>query len=312
MKKQPITISVNPSYLCNFRCEFCYLTDSQLQDKNKVSLSDLETKLLEIQNYFHIDNIDLYGGEILMLPQNYLSLLIDLLYRFTPKLNLITNLSITKPILQDSRLYITVSWDSFAREKNELVYGHMKKLNRPFSLLMLASPKLLELDIDQVGLIINELNEIENLESVEIKPYSTNQANHFEIKYVDFEEFIKKWFHFDKKFKFINDDLLQSAIWGNLNSFSDDHIYLTPNAKYAVLDFDEYGNEYFEELNSIEEYNVWRNKEKLVRGQNSYCLKCEYFGRCLSEHLKKVIDVKESCNGFYQLIKWYERKNEKL
>ena len=28
----PITLSVNPTYYCNFRCDFCYLTEEQLRD----------------------------------------------------------------------------------------------------------------------------------------------------------------------------------------------------------------------------------------------------------------------------------------
>ncbi len=33
---KPITVSVNPSYFCNFRCDFCYLTEEQLSDQKKI------------------------------------------------------------------------------------------------------------------------------------------------------------------------------------------------------------------------------------------------------------------------------------
>ena len=39
---KPITVSINPSYFCNFRCDFCYLTSEQLGDQK--DLADFEGK----------------------------------------------------------------------------------------------------------------------------------------------------------------------------------------------------------------------------------------------------------------------------
>ena len=40
-----ITVSINPSYFCNFRCNFCYLTSKQLGDQKQIPLPILDKKL---------------------------------------------------------------------------------------------------------------------------------------------------------------------------------------------------------------------------------------------------------------------------
>ena len=33
-----MNLSINPTYYCNFRCDFCYLTPEQLGDRQKIDL----------------------------------------------------------------------------------------------------------------------------------------------------------------------------------------------------------------------------------------------------------------------------------
>ena len=66
-----ITVSINPSYFCNFRCGFCYLTPEQLGDQKKIPLAILDQRLKEISRVRKIDWVDLYGGEIGALKKKY-------------------------------------------------------------------------------------------------------------------------------------------------------------------------------------------------------------------------------------------------
>jgi hypothetical protein len=151
------------------------------------------------------------------------------------------------------------------------------------------------------------LNTLTSLVSVEIKPYSTNQANQFNIKFSDFENFIKKWItNKDKQFELVNEQLIQDVINKTRNSFSDDHVYITPNGKYGVLEFDLNDNEFFLEYDTLDQYYQWCNKEKERVTKNKFCSNCNYFGHCLSEHLREVKDLTNSCNGFKHLIDWYK------
>jgi hypothetical protein len=95
---------------------------------------------------------------------------------------------------------------------------------------------------------------------------------------------------------------------GQSNSYSDDHIYITPNGRFAVLEFDINDREYFLEMDTIEEYQQWCEQEKRRVNLNEYCRDCEFKGRCLSEHLREVKDIKMSCNGYKHLIQWYGRQ----
>jgi hypothetical protein len=204
----------------------------------------------------------------------------------------------------DERVYVSVSYDFDAREDHERVWRNMALLDKPFSILMLASSKLIVKDVDEM---IGMLNTLSSLVSVEIKPYSTNQANQFDIKFSDFENFIKKWItNKDKRFELVNELLIQDVINKERNSFSDDHVYITPNGKYGVLEFDLNDNEFFLEYDTLDQYYQWCNKEKERVTKNKFCSECTYFGHCLSEHLREVKDLTNSCNGFKHLIDWYK------
>ena len=299
-----LTLSINPWYYCNFNCDFCYLTPEQLRDKKLLSLEKLEKRLNEVLDVDDVQQVDLYGGEMGLLPKEYWNDLIALLNRYDiTDINLITNLSMVNEITQDPRVYTSVSFDFSAREDHERVYKNLSLLNKPYSILMLASPELIKLDVNEM---IQSLNLLNNLQSVEIKPYSSNQANMLQIKYSDFEEFVKKWIiNKDKKFQFINEYLLDDVLSKKRNAFSDDHVYITPSGNFAVLEFDLNDNEYFKEYDSIDDYYDWCKLEKFRVKGNSICNSCEYYGNCLSEHLRDVKDLNNSCNGFKGLITWY-------
>jgi hypothetical protein len=208
-------------------------------------------------------------------------------------------------VVTDPDFYLSVSYDFDCREKEEMVFANMLMAPKPFAVLMLASPCLLEKDPDEM---ITMLNMVDNIESVEIKPYSPNQANCYDINYKDYEEFIKRWIDSSvkKSFTFVNELQIEESIIGLRNSFSDDHIYITPTGKFGVLEFDENDNEFFMELDTIDDYVKWTISERARVRQNQFCTNCEYYGNCLSEHLREVKSLDNSCNGFKLLIDWYK------
>jgi sulfatase maturation enzyme AslB (radical SAM superfamily) len=297
-------LSINPWYYCNFHCEFCYLTPEQLSDKTLLPLNRLEEMLSEISSECTIDMVDIYGGEVGLLPLDYWNDMIDMLRLYGIKnINIITNLSMVNEITTDPRVHTSVSYDFNAREQHQRVWRNMALLNKEFSVLILAGPDLIGKDVDDM---VNTLNVLNNLISVEIKPYSTNQANQFNIPYTMYEDFVKKWIeHPNKNFEFVNEALLESVLNKTRNSFSNDHVYITPNGKYGVLEFDLNDNEFFKEYDTFDEYLKWCDIEHDRVSNNKFCNACEYYGNCLSEHLRDVKSVDESCNGFSKLIKWY-------
>ena len=298
-------LSINPTYYCNFSCDFCYLTKEQLNDKTLLRLDILEQRLQEVTEKTQIDMVDLYGGEVGLLSDHYVNQLCELLHKYNiDDINIITNLSMVNSITLNTDLYITVSYDFDCREQSDRVWNNLIMLPRDFSILILASNELIKKDVSDM---ITQLNLLQNLVSVEIKPYSTNQSNCHNVTHKDFEIFVQKWIEnpIEKKFQFINEDNIKKSITQTKNAFSNDHVYITPQGDFAVLEFDLNDREYFKPLKSIDKYFQWANEEP-TKNISNICKSCEYYGNCLTEHYRYVKDLDQGCNGYKGLITWYE------
>ena len=298
-----MNVSFNPLTLCNFRCSFCYLTEEQLRSQRYCPANVYESRLKEISE--PIEMVDIYGGEIGLLPAPELDRLIDISLHYSEQpVNLITNLSKIHPSFLRDDIELSVSFDFNCREKSHQVLDNILMLERPIHILMLASDGLIHQDVEHM---ISFFNTIANIKTVEIKPYSSNQANQHNISFFQYEQFIRKWIEdpAPKAFSFINEHNIQRSIDKTYNTWSDDHIYIMPNGKFAVLEFDVDDNEFFLELYGYEDYADWSDKEKFRVMENPICGNCSHLGHCLSEHLRKVTSPAVSCNGFRHLIDWY-------
>lgn len=303
-----MNLSINPSYYCNFRCDFCYLTEKQLSDKNKITPEKLDSLLNEVIKHDTIDWIDLYGGEIGILSKNYLKEILFVIEKYyDDKINIITNFSTLREEFFKPNIELSVSYDFDSREKSDQVFQNILNCPVPISILILANPKVLKMDVDYM---ISMLNICKSVQSVEIKPYSINQSNCYNVTHADFEQFVIKWLTspIEKRFKFINEEKIIDCINKRYNAFSDNHVYITPNGKFAVLEFDLNDREYFLELETWDDYINWTKKEKI--NLSPICKQCKYYGHCLTEHYRYVKDLKNSCNGYINLLEWYNGRME--
>ena len=304
-----ITVSINPSYFCNFRCNFCYLTSQQLGDQKQIPLAILDKKLKEISKVRIIEWVDLYGGEIGALKKDYFYGLKDIIRKYyKDKINIITNYSMLHEGFFKDDYYLSVSYDFDAREKSDLVYNNMFQSTVPIAVLILASEKVLNMNVDEM---IHKLNLCSSIESVEIKPYSINQANNQPVTHKDFELFVQKWIESDvkKKFDFINEGKIINSLKKEYNAFSNNHVYITPNGNFGVLEFDKNDKEYFLELESFKDYLKWADNEPL-KNISDICKSCKYYGHCLTEHYRYVKDLNNSCNGYKGLLDYYDKRME--
>lgn len=300
-----LVLSINPSYRCNFRCNFCYLTKEQLSSQEILPLEILEVKLQAIREAgYQISHVDLYGGEIALLETSYLNAMdAKLRDHGVTSINVITNLSRINDYFLQEDITLSVSYDFEVREQSNKVLENIMLVPKNVSILMLASPELIKKPIKE---IIETFNYLVNVVSVEIKPYSSNQANQLNISFIEYEEYIKSWMmtDIDKKFEFINEMYIQDTLSSQRNAFSDNHVYLTPKGDLAVLEFDEKDNEYFLPLNDMNHYESWAKDEKIKVYSNPVCSSCSYVGRCLTEHYRDVKSLESSCNGFKFLLDW--------
>lgn len=301
------TLSLNLSYYCNLRCNFCYLTPEQLGDRQKAPLEAIAARLDEVlAEGYHVTHIDLYGGEIGLLPKSYVDAVKDLLHsRGIDDIVLITNLTAVNDIILDEDYELSVSYDFSAREKHELVFDNILTLPRWFNMLTLASRELLDnVSVDEM---VATYNLMVNAKSVEIKPYSENQSNQQRVTFAEYEELVWALInHPERNFHIENQQHLIKAVDGYGHSYSDDHLYITPEGTFAVLEFDLNDREFFLPIKDMADYHRWCEVEKARVAKNAFCGQCEYKGRCLSEHLRTVTSLEHSCNGFYNLLKRWE------
>jgi len=296
-----MNVSINPSYFCNFRCKFCYLTPEQLADQNKIDLDLLDERLLEIRMVDKITHVDLYGGEIGALKKDYFYNMRDVIRKhYRDDINIITNFSMLHEGFFEDDFYLSVSYDFEAREKSDRVYQNMLQSPVPIAVLILASPEVIAMDVESM---ITRLNACSSVTSVEIKPYSINQANSYSVTHKQYEQFVIKWLEAStpKRFHFINKDQIQESLAKEYNAFSSDHVYITPNGKFGVLEFDKDDKEYFLELDTYAEYKQWAEQEP-TKNCSPVCHSCEYFGNCLTEHYRWVKDLDNGCNGYKGLL----------
>ena len=301
-----MNISINPTYFCNFKCNFCYLTPEQLKDQKKIEPKQLDKLLRDIPE--PIDHIDLYGGEIGALRRDYYDEIKAVIRKhYDGKININTKFFMLDDRFFEDDITLSVSYDVEAREKHELVFQNMMMSPKPIAVLILASPRVITMDVDEM---VQNLNLLKSVTSVEIKPYSINQANTLDLSHKDYENFVIRWLEspIQKNFEFINLYNIEDSYNKRYNAFSDDHVYITPNGKYGVLDFDKDDKEYFLELANWSNYQQWAYQEKITL--SDICNNCKYVGHCLTEHYRYVKDLDNSCNGYINLLEWYDARME--
>ncbi len=298
-------VSLAPSYHCNFNCPWCYLSTEQLRNKDKIDLAVLDNKL---GNLGHIEQVDIYGGEPGTLPPAYAKDMINIICKHTDKINVISNLSVIPDwyyLPEITSIGVSYDWDQ--REQHNKVLTNMILIQRSVAVLMLATEKLIKVD---PCLIATTFNNIGNIQSLEIKPYSQNQFNSFDMNFRHYEEWIKRWINLDQtgflKFQLQNTDILERSVTKEYNAYSDNHLYIDPYGNYSVLDFDLNDKEYFRVIKDLAEYKLWCNKERTMVESNKFCNKCKWVGHCATEHYRNVKSIDNSCNGFKLLLDWYD------
>lgn len=297
-----MNLSINPSYFCNFRCNWCYLTPEQLSDKTLLNLETLGNLLSQFNN---INHVDLYGGEVGLLPADYAIKLLNCIREKNPSLiNITTNLSVVPAWFFDDDINVAVSFDFESREKHSIVLRNMLTFTKPLHVIILAQPHVISKDVTEMIAILNSIN---NVVSVEIKPYSTNQSNQHNVSHKDYERFVQEWISspIEKNFTFQNEVNIKKSITKAYNAFSNEHLYITPTGKFAVLEFDLNDHEYFLEFDNLDFYQDWCAREHNKVYNSPICNKCNYIGHCLTEHYRSVLDLENSCNGYINLINWY-------
>lgn len=294
-----MNISLAPSFHCNFRCPWCYLSVDQLRDKTLLSLEILDQQLTQAGP---IEHIDVYGGEPATLPVDYALDMLAVLKQHTNNINVISNFSVVPDWFHRDDISISASYDWTFRQNHDKVLNNIIGFSRPVPVLMLATQELCQIDPREIAAILNRINTVRSLE---IKPYSTNQYNQHNMDWTVFEEWIKTWMSIELNFEFVNRQQLEKSVKKLYNAYSDNHLYIGPDGSFSVLDFDLNDREYFRKMKNLDEYRQWVQAEQRMVQNNKFCSQCTWQGHCATEHYRNVRSLDRSCNGFKNLLDWY-------
>jgi len=289
-----MNVNILPTYRCNLRCSFCYLGEAQLSSRKKLEINKLHKMLSQLES---IDRIEIFGGEISLLPDDYILSLFSLINKeFYVLLN-----GMKIPWWIDMpQINLGFSYDYTCREDHKKVEQNLLKVEKPFAISMVATECILSKDHRE---IINSINQFPAVHSFEIKPYLPNEFNHQKISHTKYESFIKKMIQ-DRdllKVPFYNEQILQRAF---LPKEEGSTVFITPDAKWGEIDFLPSGAEYMKEFDTLEERNRFVEQRALLFNTNKYCSSCKYNGKCASEQ-QPVLSMEDSCFGHYNLIEWY-------
>lgn len=279
--KSKLQISINPTYKCNLNCPFCYLKhNSKIMDLDK-----LETKLTEISLKYDIDSIDLYGGEICLLPDDYLMKLILICKKYVDIIGVITNYTIDKKWLFDRNdIDLSVSWDYIFRDKNEEVLERIKNTKRELGIIM-TSPEL----YDKKYEIADILNKLDGNYYIDIKPCMPSENNNCKCDLKKYQEFVLFMIS-NIRHKVLNQYYLDNPP----NNLKTPHIFINPDCEVEKLKFNK-NCEYFEKTNN---YDIELDDK---------CKNCQYFDDCQTEH-DSYLEDEYDCLGMKHLIEINNKK----
>ena len=283
MKKR-LAISINPTYACNLDCSFCYLKD--LHDKTIMDLDLLEKQLEDISQIYEFVYIDLYGGEITILPEDYINRLISIIEKYTSEISLVTNLIKVPEWLYRCKYQFCASWDYIYRPKHELVLKNCEDYYNKTGIgipLVLTSP-----DLYKHKEIVRELIDKPYIKSFDIKPCMKTSANGVERSLEDYENLVKYFIENPIKPFFTNSFLLNNKKDRYL------HIFINPYNKFVDVKYDDKGNERFEEVN----INSLNDNIPIE------CTTCEMFEYCQNEHCNIYLNDGYDCYGLKKLLQW--------
>lgn len=303
--KESIKLVILPLYRIENDYPY-YLFSKYRNDSNTLNLAWLEKELVRLDYKFNITSTSIEGGEISKLSDIYFDVLFKLLKTYKLEVKTSTEFINYNPSLINGVDIINViyNFNNYSAE-SELV---KKNIIAATSIGKIINVESLDISVEDNPLdIISTLNKL-NIKSWKILPYHQNLFTSIKFKGYDFfEKIIKQYLKLSNcmQFSFLNKLQLENVI--NDNNFPINTIYITPNNKYGLINFDKNNNidliEY-EDLDELEKnLNIQQNQQILL------CKDCKYKTNCLAERYFNPNYIGKSCSGFKNLLN-FENKGK--
>lgn len=301
-----IFIDIMLSFHCKKGCPYCYLGELR-EDKRYVSPADVDSRLAELWHHgYHAGNIEIYGGDMALLPKPYVDEIITVCRKYTDFVTAIGNpwkgydLNHYKDVL------------SINMERKDY-YDNITKLceNGATDVITVALPA--EIDEDPVYFLDRYQGSTGSLFIIPyFKSVYNKECSHY-LSNREYCEFLIRVIdaYLDRSYTFTlaNIGILEDARNGQYNPFADGSIYIGPDGRLGRPKYNENYEEYFCWYNTVEE---WEGDTLKERREAIYtCGTCQYYGKCVADHMRpfKPGDV---CCGYKPLIEWWEENRVRL
>ena len=293
--KHQISLSVMPSYFCEYSCKFCYL-GALKENKEKLNIGLLNSQIKDIITKYDVEHCLVYGGEITLLRLGYLCSVFSVLSQYLHNISIVTMLSKLDVIkhLLDKFPALQISTSYNFDEYSKLIANRIQKLKqfykKPIVVNTIVDKKLISKSIEEVEQTFLDIG----IDAVLFLPYSKSvlnkeDASQYEISFAEYEQFLIKAIHSFKKIKILNKP----------NQAAKRSLFITPQNEYALVQYNDKLEEHFEVCRSLLNFEYKHVQSIPVR-----CISCQYYeNKCMADHM---LVQNNQCNGLINLIQEYE------
>ena len=348
-----ITVSIMPTYACYRDCKYCYIPEDLRKggpaDPVPLSIDKIAERLTEVCNSkeddsiqaraygtpihrsYTIARIELYGGDLGLLKEDYLKKLHDTCSLFANDVHITIN-DVDKALkcgFKEDHINVSLNMCRSDYDKN-------LKILREYP----STTALIVVTRDEIRrgaeAVLKPLVEMGVIKQVTFIPLS-NQDYKEPFKDIlapgetirnavlnkEYAQFIIDVFTYlhenDNKIIVTNASDIRDSVDDEVISMKkslqipvgpemEGNVFITPSGNFACVEFLANGGEHFREFTHLRGWEKECTNDYFKR--RGRCSSCEYFNNCLAEHVKsKTEDVttllwEDSCNGYPELIEW--------
>lgn len=310
MAKKNITVSIMPTYKCRNHCPYCYLPtpyrycgDNMLYYPYLGYIRKVEEKLRQIAREYLISTIEIYGGDLSLLPQQFLADLNTLCHKFSLEVKYTwDNVESAKELgIKVNQLNISINPERRDFAKNLEIIKKFPQTNA----ITVVTSRVIQTPTQEIMRWFNRYMG----PRVTLMPLSNIGGSSYITNYEYCNFVIRMLNEPTGGALFTNEIKIIDAIRGRYSPAMENNIFINPEGAYCCVEWDDMGQEFFREFSTLQEWQERCLQEVLERKQ--YCGTCEYYMYCMAEHFKRPdqypeqhYKLKDTCNGYKPLIKW--------
>lgn len=297
MKK--LSVSIIPSFVCKTNCRYCYLGDLR-KDSTKVPVHIIKQRLQQlVDRGYCCDTISIYGGELSLLPIEYLDQLFETTKQYCERVGISTN-GQQRQIFDLCKKHNVDIAVSLNKERPD--YKRNLKLIKQIdcSVGVVVLPSVLNSTAKQFCDFFDDLQRDVYL----FQYYQADQNSEFKFSNQLFTDWVVDLLQYYHKTTPHNFNIINEYEWTDCDYNPDDSgfIYITPNGKFATTQY-ENNLEHYCYFDCVDQWEQYCKQQQLKRVVN--CGTCLYFGQCKAEHV--VVYNDPYCSGLQKVIQFYQQ-----